>query len=323
MLRLSVVICTHNPRPHYFRRVLSALQGQTLPKEQWELLVIDNLSSNPLASNWDLSWHPNGRHVLESELGLSPARKRGIRESSGSVLIFVDDDNVLDANYLSVALKIGDEWRKLGTWGSGATAPEFELQPSEAIKRLLAFLALRDVKVPRWGNLADWELTPWGAGMCARREVAEAYVRMSEQSAIRIPGRKGKSLGACDDVEICYVARHYGLGTGIFPELKLLHLIPKERLDPEYLLNLYQGGRISFFLLSYNWSGTLPADPFSTLVLLSILKNCIVKRGLERRQYFADIRALLEARRIIFASQKDQGPISGTKRISSKPGQLV
>jgi glycosyltransferase involved in cell wall biosynthesis len=131
MLELSVIICAHNPRPHYLDRVLEALRSQTLPKQQWELLLIDNSSSTPLRAQWDISWHPNGRHCLESELGLSAARQRGIRESSGTVLVFVDDDNVLDANYLSTALSIGKEWPRLGTWGSGATIPEFERQPPE------------------------------------------------------------------------------------------------------------------------------------------------------------------------------------------------
>jgi GT2 family glycosyltransferase len=47
-LALSVVIPTHNPRQDYLRRVLEALRGQTLPREQWELLVVDNGSRVPL-----------------------------------------------------------------------------------------------------------------------------------------------------------------------------------------------------------------------------------------------------------------------------------
>ncbi len=61
MLELSVIICAHNPRPHYLGRVLEALRSQTLPKQQWELLLIDNSSSTPLRAQWDISWHPNGR----------------------------------------------------------------------------------------------------------------------------------------------------------------------------------------------------------------------------------------------------------------------
>ena len=62
---LSVIICTHNPRPEYFRRALESLHAQTMPFEQWELLIIDNASEELLRNTWDISWHPRGRHVLE------------------------------------------------------------------------------------------------------------------------------------------------------------------------------------------------------------------------------------------------------------------
>jgi GT2 family glycosyltransferase len=305
MQELSVIICAHNPRPHYLRRVLEALRAQTLPKQQWELLLIDNLSSNPLMSDWDLSWHPNGRHILERELGLSPARRRGIRESSAAILVFVDDDNVLDVNYLSKALSIGKEWPKLGTWGSGATIPEFELQPTESVKSLLPCLALRDNDVPWWGNLPANELTPWGAGLCVRSEIAKAYCPLSEQSTIKITDRKGNSLLSCGDVELSYVARHCGMGTGVFPELRLIHLIPKERVTTNYLLKIHQASATSCHLLTYNWSGSLPRHPFTPCALLSMLKNFVIKRGLDRRRYLSDVRAVIEARRLIAASRKN------------------
>jgi glycosyltransferase involved in cell wall biosynthesis len=299
MLELSVVICSHNPRPHYLRRVLEALRVQLLPSERWELLLIDNLSSRPLASDWDLSWHPNSRHILENELGLTPARKRGIQESRGEILVFVDDDNVLDANYLSTALSIGREWPKLGTWGSGVTIPEFELRPPEALKALLPYLAIRDTDTQRWGNVAASESTPWGAGLCVRRDVAVPYCRVTEQSKIKITDRKGKSLMSYGDIEISYVARRNGLGTGVFPELKLTHLIPKERVSVNYLLNIYRASMTSYFLMTYNWNGSIPQHPLRPRALLSMCKNCVTKRGLDRRRYFADVGAVIEARRLI------------------------
>ena len=95
MPAIAVIICTHNPRPDYLTRVLDALKAQTLPKEEWELLLVDNASTERLAETWELSWHPRARQIREDELGLTPARLRGIRESGGDCLVFVDDDNVL------------------------------------------------------------------------------------------------------------------------------------------------------------------------------------------------------------------------------------
>src|SRR5262245_33061845 len=79
--RTSVIICTHNPRVDYLTRTLTALRSQTLPVSEWELLVIDNASKEPVASRFDIGWHPNSRHIHEPTLGLTPARLRGIAEA--------------------------------------------------------------------------------------------------------------------------------------------------------------------------------------------------------------------------------------------------
>ena len=47
---ISVVIPTHNPRMDYLARVIDALQQQTLPRDQWEVVVVDNGSEQPLAA---------------------------------------------------------------------------------------------------------------------------------------------------------------------------------------------------------------------------------------------------------------------------------
>src|SRR5215217_6870119 len=101
MIDVSVIICTHNPRADYLKRTLDSLRAQTLSNDQWELLLIDNASTMPLASSWDISWHPHALHIKEDELGLTSARRRGMREASADLLVFVDDDNVLDISYLS------------------------------------------------------------------------------------------------------------------------------------------------------------------------------------------------------------------------------
>src|SRR3954447_15261826 len=146
MLDASVIICTHNPRSDYFARVLNGLQNQTLPLEKWELLIVDNASQLPLASSWDISWHHSARHISERELGLTWARRRGIQEASADLIIFVDDDNVLDEEYLAEAVKIGQDWPSLGVWGSGSIRGDFEVEPPE---RFRSWLPVREVATAR------------------------------------------------------------------------------------------------------------------------------------------------------------------------------
>jgi len=307
MREVSVIICAHNPRKRYLERTLRALQAQTLDHSRWELLLIDNASDVPLSREWDLSWHPHARHVVEGELGHSAARRRGIREANCELLMFVDDDNVLDAEYLSHAVKIGQEWPLLGVWGSGVTAPEFEREPAEHLRQYLFYLALRETTLPRWSNVFPCiEATPWGAGLCLRKVVASTYCQMWDQSHIRLSGRVGRSLMSGDDMEIGWVACNMGWGMGVFPVLRLTHLIPEERVTDDYLVRMAEASTTSNYLLACKWQNVLPPNPFSFFGLLSVLKNIAVNRGMRRRMYLADLRARVAALRFI-ADSRSQG----------------
>src|SRR5437588_7929720 len=155
MLDASVIICTHNPREDYFARVLEALRVQTLPLDKWELLIVDNASQVPLASRYDISWHPAGRHISEPELGLAAARRCGIEAAASDLIVFVDDDNVLNKKYLAEAVTIKKECPFLGVWGSGSVRGEFEVDPAVEIR---SWLPVRVEKGSRGSNLAGTTL---------------------------------------------------------------------------------------------------------------------------------------------------------------------
>jgi glycosyltransferase involved in cell wall biosynthesis len=300
-MEASVIVCTHNPRPHYLHRVLKALRNQTLPFEHWELLLIDNGSKEPLTSEaLDLSWHPRGRIIREEQLGLSSARLRGMQEASADLLVFVDDDNVLGPDYLSQAIRIRRKWPMLGVWGSGAIAPEFEVEPAENVRDYLHMLALRDVNSAQWSNVIPCVgARPWGAGQCVRADVTIAYREYVANSAIKLNDRRGAELSSGGDMEICFVACSIGLGVGIFPELKLTHLIPKERVKEDYLVKLAEGIGTSAQLLAYKWEKIMPVPPFSGPVeSLRVLKNLLLRRGISRRMYLASLRSRVRAHAI-------------------------
>jgi glycosyltransferase involved in cell wall biosynthesis len=141
---ISVVICTHNPRSDYLQRVLSALKEQTFPKKEWELVLVDNASTLPLAGQWDLSWHPQSRIVLENTTGLTHARLCGIQNTSGELIVFVDDDNLLAPDYLENALDITKRLPCLGVF-NGSIVGEFETPPPESVKFLLPQMAVREI----------------------------------------------------------------------------------------------------------------------------------------------------------------------------------
>jgi glycosyltransferase involved in cell wall biosynthesis len=243
-------------------RVLEALRGQTLPKDQWELLVIDNASDPALAKEWDVSWHPSARHIRENELGLTPARLRGVAEARGDLLVFVDDDNVIDSDYLQTAIYLGRDYQFLGAWG-GTIRGEFEVQPKPWMGPLLKYLAIREFSDPVWSNNPeDWRAQPCGAGLCVRRSVATLYAaQLGGDPTRRRLDRLGSQLSSCGDSDLIQTSCDQGQGFGNFPGLGLTHLIPESRVQPEYIIRLMQGVLASSTLLRYIRTGELPPEP--------------------------------------------------------------
>ena len=239
---LSVVICTHNPRADYFSRTLAALRAQSLPVDFWEILVIDNCSDQPLEGRIELSWHPSARIVREQTLGLTPARLRGIGEAVGELLVFVDDDNVLDSDFLAVALRTAEEKPFLGSW-SGQCRPEFETPPPEWTRRYWGNLVIREFDRDVWSNLPRLPDTmPCGAGLCVRGEVADHYLRLHEQGARAFQfDRTGDSLLSGGDNDLAACACDIGLGVGLIAALKLTHLLSSGRFTAEYHTRLAEG----------------------------------------------------------------------------------
>jgi glycosyltransferase involved in cell wall biosynthesis len=257
---LSVIICTHQPRADYLRRTLSSLQTQTLPLEQWELLVVDNASQPPVAPGYGLAWHPRGRHACEAALGLTPARLRGIAETRGAWLVFVDDDNVLAGDYLVQVLAIAAQHPRLGVFGAGTLRPEFEIPPPPELKNFLSLLALREVEAPRCGSRPSLAANlPCGAGLCVQRETAEEFAKLVGQlPAGVVLGRKGGELFSHEDDLFSWAAAGVGMEFGVFPELRITHLIAAGRLNRNYFLRLIYYHTFSHWILHYLLAGETP-----------------------------------------------------------------
>ncbi len=263
---VSMIICTHNPRADYLDRVLVGLRKQTLPLERWELLLIDNRSREPVANRFDIGWQANGRHMREDELGLAPARLRGIAAAASELLIFVDDDNVLAPDYLEQALRVAREFPFLGAWGGSAVA-DFEAPPAPWAIPSLHFLAIRDCVRDSWSNLLSHnESVPNGAGLCIRRAVAEAYAAKASRDRIQMAlGRRGHELVGGEDHALALTSCQMGMGTGMIASLRLTHLIPAQRLTRSYLLRLEEGNAFSFVLLAHLLGWVVPAEPRMSL----------------------------------------------------------
>lgn len=248
---LSVITCTHTPNPKILRQTLDGLMSQTLTTDGWEYILVDNASQYLVKEVVDLSWHPQARHVREEQLGLTYARLRGIREARGQVIVFVDDDNILDTDFLAECVRIADDWPMIGAWG-GDIRPVFEEPPPRWTRPYWRWLAIKEVRTDSWSNLPDiGESLPCGAGMCVRKSVAEYYAGLHDAGGRSIMlDRAGDSLISGGDTDMAMCSCDIGLGLARSPALRLTHIMPKTRLKEKYLLKLIEGISYSNIVLA-------------------------------------------------------------------------
>lgn len=235
---LSVIICSFNPRKEYLDRALSGLRAQTLPFSSWELIIVDNASRIPIKMSHPIDWHPNVKYVDEGRQGLIFARLQGVSAAKADLLVFFDDDNIPDPNYLENVLNIAGKYPYVGVFG-GSCIAEYEMEPPDYLLKYTGMMAVRVVKRMVFSNLYVWDTTPTGAGMVVRKNIADQFVQNVKGSKIsKLLGRSGNSLMSGEDNEMSYTAIDMGFACAVFPQLSLIHIIPRSRVQPDYLLKL-------------------------------------------------------------------------------------
>jgi GT2 family glycosyltransferase len=98
---ISVIVAAHE-RPAQLSQLLSALDGQDLSADKFEVIISDDGSEAPLADTVDLSKHSYAIVLLRQEqTGPAAARNAAIRHARGALLVFLDDDAVPSESCLS------------------------------------------------------------------------------------------------------------------------------------------------------------------------------------------------------------------------------
>lgn len=100
-MEISIVIPTRN-NGNRISSTLGFLFNQTIAPNSYEIVVVDNGSTDntEVVLSQLQSEYKNIRWVKELQPGRTFARNRGIRESNGKVILFLDDDIEVDANHL-------------------------------------------------------------------------------------------------------------------------------------------------------------------------------------------------------------------------------
>ena len=234
---ISVVVCTYN-REELLRGCLDSLCQQTLDKELYEVIVVDNNSTD---NTWDIAvtyckTEQNFRLVKELQQGLSHARNRGWIEANGQYIAYIDDDARATEDWLErivvTFLTITPQPVAVG----GKIHPWYDQTPPKWF--------LDDFEIRTWGDKPEFLQPPRaqygfsGSNMCIRKEIIEAYSGFSPQFGM-IGGKMG--LGEESDLFM----RIYNDQPCFWydPNILVYHWVPKSNMTIKYRIQrAYKGG---------------------------------------------------------------------------------
>jgi GT2 family glycosyltransferase len=225
-LRVTVAVITYN-RSRYLRETLSGLVKQDYPPALWELLVIDNNSTDDTADVVAsfMASTPPPRRVVEVAPGLDSGRNRAVLEAKGDVIALVDDDILVGPEWLSrlVAPFSSESAHQIGVVG-GEVIPVFPDGLPPWLEGTHRPLALR----PDTGPLTakQW---PMGANFAFPRWVFAKLGNFDTHL-----DRRGALLFGGGDTDMIRRIRAAGLEAWFVPGAKVQHQIPAGRLNYSY-----------------------------------------------------------------------------------------
>lgn len=249
--QITGVICTHN-RERYLERCILSLLHQSLDEKDYEILVVDNGSTDKTRYICDkFKGEKKFRYVFEPVLGLSSARNRGWQAAKGRYVGYLDDDAVADRTWFESALKCFENIKPQPEWVGGPIELEWEKNgPDWITEDLLVALGKVD-----WGTQERFLTEPWerlgGGNSFYVKSVLEKMGGFDNRL-----GRKKKLLLSGEETQFQHRIRAIGGRLYYHPGVRIFHYVPIERMEPMFFYRRYYWGGVTDYIISKTLVGT-------------------------------------------------------------------
>lgn len=249
-MNISIIICSYKPDSEIFSRVLKSVAKLETGSFDAELILVDNNSPEPIEQKFSelLSAIPIRLKVVrELKSGLTNARLAGFENSAGEILVFFDDDNEPEPDYLIEVISAFRQFPNAGVLGPGNISVEFMGNPPGWISYNKAYFQERHYTAPRYACAEHWmDFYPPGTGQSMRRIIFSRYYDLVKNGSLSATDRTGKSLSSAGDVQLVFEAVKMNYAAGVFPGMKLRHLISENKTNSSYLRRLLFGMASSY-----------------------------------------------------------------------------
>ncbi|MDP5100813.1 MAG: glycosyltransferase family 2 protein [Nonlabens sp.] len=241
---ISIIICFHNSKCR-LKPTLESIVDQTgLEQVNWELILVDNASEDGsmsfAQSILGKASFNNIVCVSEHKPGLNYARKRGIETARYGYVLFCDDDNWLNKEYVKTAFDFLEQHEEYGVVG-GNGEPVCEIEPPAWFHHYAGIYA---TGCRSRGNVSN----VYGAGMSLRKRLLKNFKPLIED-------RKGNLLTGGGDTEICDYITSQGYHIKQLCDNTFKHFVPKERLTLNFLKRTAHGRGYSKAQIQYQRNG--------------------------------------------------------------------
>lgn len=190
---ISVIIPTYN-RKEFLREILSSLAQQSYPSDRFEVIVIDDGSTDGTKEIAAETFPFALRYFWQTNQGDAAARNLGAQQSQADILVFLDDDILVEPDYLTYLVcehEMQPNRIVVGTanlWSPEALLPQIAFAPLAWVNNhAIVELAFTDI---------------YSNSMGLRRE---AYFRVGMMDGL---GFRGSSMWC--DVDFAYRAHRLG-----------------------------------------------------------------------------------------------------------------
>jgi glucosyl-dolichyl phosphate glucuronosyltransferase len=230
MIEISAIISTYN-RARFLEGLFKSVMEQTIDKSRYEIVIVNNNCTDNTEElcNKFIRLNPEVKvtYCIETRQGLSFGRNRGIVESAGSFVTFLDDDAVIAPDFFEKTITFFNLHPTINAIGGKILLQYMEKKPdwyNPYLASLLGFFDMGDKEQVFKNNFFR------GSNMSFRREVFEKHEGFNTSL-----GRVGKNLAGSEEKELFYRFKSEGEEMWYVPSAAVYHLVPVERTYPEFV----------------------------------------------------------------------------------------
>lgn len=204
---ISIIIPVRNGQ-RSLARCLESIKGQTYPANRYEIIISDGMSTDDTVK---IAQKYGARTVKNAKLTVGPGRNEGFNVAIGELVVFSDDDCVMDKDWLLNSVRYFNDRQVGGLSGPTITQNDGGYL-GEAIGLVFEMAAGTGVSAHRSEikQAEEVEDIP-GCNAFYRRDVLEKIFPIDE------------GLITAEDVEMNYLVRETGFKLLYVPDVKLWH----------------------------------------------------------------------------------------------------